>query len=137
MRPDFALDVVQIDHTLVDVMVVDHEHWRSIGRRWLTLAVDVASRAVVGFSVRKCEKIASQRLPRLRRLLLRKWRGNPLARLGTLATLSRQGGEGCPFGKLRALSEVEACPNFMFRSGRSPLPTVRKACGPAKRDGST
>jgi putative transposase len=51
LRPDFPLDVVQIDHTLVDVMVVDREHRQSIGRPWLTLAVDVASRAVVGFSV--------------------------------------------------------------------------------------
>jgi putative transposase len=46
LRPDFPLDVVQIDHTLVDVIVVDSEHRQSIGRPWLTLAVDVASRAV-------------------------------------------------------------------------------------------
>jgi putative transposase len=49
--PDFPMDVVQIDHTLVDVILVDHEHRRSIGRPWLTLAVDIASRAVVGFSI--------------------------------------------------------------------------------------
>jgi len=51
LRPDFPMDVVQIDHTLADVMVVDREHRQSIGRPWLTLAIDVASRAVVGFSV--------------------------------------------------------------------------------------
>jgi putative transposase len=51
LRPDAPLDTVQIDHTLVDVMVVDHEHRRSIGRPWLTLAVDIASRAVLGFSI--------------------------------------------------------------------------------------
>ena len=51
LRPDFPMDVVQIDHTLVDVMVVDREHRESIGRPWLTLAIDVASRAIVGFSV--------------------------------------------------------------------------------------
>jgi putative transposase len=51
LRPDFPMDVVQIDHTLVDVMVVDREHRRSIGRPWLTLAVDIASRAVIGFTV--------------------------------------------------------------------------------------
>jgi putative transposase len=51
LRPDFPLDVVQIDHTLADVMVVDREHRQSIGRPWLTLAIDVASRAVVGFGV--------------------------------------------------------------------------------------
>ncbi len=48
---DFPLDVVQIDHALVDVMVVDREHRLWIGRPWLTLAVDIASRAVLGFSV--------------------------------------------------------------------------------------
>jgi putative transposase len=45
------MDIVQIHHTLVDVMVVDREHRLSIGRPWLTLAIDAASRAVVGFSV--------------------------------------------------------------------------------------
>ena len=47
--PDFPMDIVQIDHTLVDVIVVDREHRRPIGRPWLTLAIDVASRTVVGF----------------------------------------------------------------------------------------
>jgi putative transposase len=51
LHPDFPLDVVQIDHTLADVMVVDRERREWIGRPWLTLAIDVASRAVVGFSV--------------------------------------------------------------------------------------
>ena len=46
-----SLDVVQIDHTLVAGMLGDREHRQSIGRPWLTLAVEVASRAVVGFSV--------------------------------------------------------------------------------------
>ena len=32
-------------------MLVDREHRQSIGRPWLTLAIDVASRAVIGFSV--------------------------------------------------------------------------------------
>jgi hypothetical protein len=45
------MDIVQIHHTLVDVMVVYREHRLSIGRPWLTLAIDAASRAVVGFSV--------------------------------------------------------------------------------------
>lgn len=51
LRADLPLDVVQIDHTLVDVSVVDREHRLSIGRPWLTLAIDIATRAVVGFSV--------------------------------------------------------------------------------------
>lgn len=43
------LAVVQIDHTLVDVHVVDDVHRKSIGRPWITLAIDVASRCVLGF----------------------------------------------------------------------------------------
>jgi len=31
-----------MDHTLADVMIVDSEHRRSIGRPWLSLAIDVA-----------------------------------------------------------------------------------------------
>jgi putative transposase len=46
-----ALELVQIDHTLADVMIVDSEYRRSIGRPWLSLAIDVASRAVMGFHV--------------------------------------------------------------------------------------
>ena len=50
-RVDNALDVVQIDHTPVDVIVVDEVHRRPMGRPWLTLAIDVATRVVVGFYV--------------------------------------------------------------------------------------
>lgn len=45
------LELVQIDHTLLDAIVVDQEYRRPIGRPWLTLAVDVASRMVTGFCV--------------------------------------------------------------------------------------
>lgn len=44
-----AYEVVQIDHTLVDVIVVDRVHRKPLQRLWLTLAVDVASRMVAGF----------------------------------------------------------------------------------------
>lgn len=44
-----VLDVVQIDHTQADVFVVDRFSRRNIGRPWLSLAIDVASRCVVGF----------------------------------------------------------------------------------------
>jgi putative transposase len=50
-RVDNALDVVQIDHTPIDVIVVDEAHRLPIGRPWLTLAIDVATRVVVGFYV--------------------------------------------------------------------------------------
>lgn len=46
---DFPLAVVQIDHTPLDVIIVDDEHRQSIGRPWLTLAVDVYSRMVTGY----------------------------------------------------------------------------------------
>jgi putative transposase len=48
-RADHALHIVQIDHTLVDLFVVDTVHRLPIQRPWLTLAIDVASRMVVGF----------------------------------------------------------------------------------------
>src|SRR6201987_2048935 len=41
---------VQIDHTRIDVIVVDEGDRLPIGRPWLTLAIDVASRAALGFS---------------------------------------------------------------------------------------
>lgn len=44
-----ALELVQIDHTLADVMIVDSVHRHSIGRPWLSLAIDVATRSVTGF----------------------------------------------------------------------------------------
>ena len=40
---------MQIDHPLVDVIVVDEIDREPIGRPWLTLAVDVATRMVPGF----------------------------------------------------------------------------------------
>ena len=51
LQAEFPMDVVPIDHTLADVIVVDRACRQWIGRPWLTLAVDVASRAVVGFRV--------------------------------------------------------------------------------------
>ena len=40
-----------MDHTPVDVIVVDNERRLSIGRPWLTSAIDVASRMVACFHV--------------------------------------------------------------------------------------
>src|ERR1035441_5738189 len=51
LRPEWPLDVSQMDHTPVDVTVVDNERRLPIGRPWLTLAIDVASRMVAGFHV--------------------------------------------------------------------------------------
>ena len=43
------LEIVQIDHTRVDVVVVDEETGQTIGRPWITLAIDVFTRMVTGF----------------------------------------------------------------------------------------
>ena len=45
---DYPLAVVQIDHTKVDIELVDDEHRLPIGRPWITLAIDVYSRMIVG-----------------------------------------------------------------------------------------
>lgn len=47
----FALDIVQIDHTLADVIVVDEVYRQPLGRPWLTIAIDIASRMVAGLYV--------------------------------------------------------------------------------------
>lgn len=44
-----ALAIVQVDHTLVDVMVVDEVRRESMGRPWITVAFDIATRTVLGF----------------------------------------------------------------------------------------
>ena len=46
---DGPLAVVQIDHTLLDIIVLDEELRLPIGRPWLTLAIDVWSRMVFGY----------------------------------------------------------------------------------------
>jgi putative transposase len=43
--------VVQIDHTPIDLIVVDEQYRRPIGRPYLTLAIDVYSRCIPGFSL--------------------------------------------------------------------------------------
>lgn len=45
----WPLALVQIDHTLVDVIAVDSVTRQPIQRPWLTIAIDVHSRCVVGF----------------------------------------------------------------------------------------
>jgi len=49
LEATWPLSLVQIDHTLVDVIVVDSVTRKPIQRPWLTLAIDVYSRCVVGF----------------------------------------------------------------------------------------
>lgn len=46
---EYPLAVVQIDHTPVDVILVDDVHRKPIDRPWITVAIDVFSRMTVGY----------------------------------------------------------------------------------------
>lgn len=46
---DYPLSLVQIDHTKLDIIIIDGHTKTPIGRPWLTLAIDVYSRMVVGY----------------------------------------------------------------------------------------
>ena len=48
---DYPLAVVQIDHTPVDVIVVDERYRLPLRRPWLTVATDVYSRMIVGYYI--------------------------------------------------------------------------------------
>jgi putative transposase len=45
------LDLVQIDHTPVDLILVDPTDREPIGRPWITVAIDTYSRCIAGFHV--------------------------------------------------------------------------------------
>ncbi len=45
---NYPLSVIQIDHTLFDIILVDDEYRLPIGRPWVTMAIDVNSRMVTG-----------------------------------------------------------------------------------------
>jgi putative transposase len=47
-EPEKPLDMVQMDHTPMDVIVVDEACRESIGRPYLTLAIDTMTRCIVG-----------------------------------------------------------------------------------------
>lgn len=46
--PKFPLDLLQLDHTKVDVIIVDPVDRKPIGRPWLSVAIDVHSRCIAG-----------------------------------------------------------------------------------------
>lgn len=48
---DFPLAVIQIDHTKLDIILVDDVYRKPIGRPWITMAVDVFSRMIPGFYI--------------------------------------------------------------------------------------
>ncbi|NJD33675.1 MAG: DDE-type integrase/transposase/recombinase [Betaproteobacteria bacterium] len=48
---DFPLSVVQVDHTPLDIILVDDVHRLPLKRPWLTLLIDVFSRMVLGYYI--------------------------------------------------------------------------------------
>ncbi|MBD7993919.1 transposase [Arthrobacter sp. Sa2CUA1] len=46
-----VLEQVQVDHTVIDVIVVDERERQPIGRPYLTVAIDVYSRCIIGMVV--------------------------------------------------------------------------------------
>ena len=48
---ELPLEVVQIDHTPADVILVDSFERKAIGRPWVTLAIDIATRMITGYHV--------------------------------------------------------------------------------------
>lgn len=48
---DYPLAVIQIDHTPLDIVLVDDHYRQPLDRPWITLAIDVYSRMVVGLYV--------------------------------------------------------------------------------------
>ncbi|MGO8844267.1 MAG: Mu transposase C-terminal domain-containing protein [Methylocella sp.] len=48
-RASRPLEIVQIDHTKVDIIVVDEQTREPLGRPWITLAMDIFTRMVTGF----------------------------------------------------------------------------------------
>ena len=48
---DWPLEIVQIDHTQADVLIVDRFTRKVIGRPWLSVAIDLATRTVPAFFI--------------------------------------------------------------------------------------
>lgn len=79
-KTGFPLEVVQIDHSPVDLILVDDIYRKPIGRPWITLAIDIDSRMITGYylsidepsetSVAMC--VAHSMLPKEEWLMLHK-----------------------------------------------------------------
>lgn len=50
-EPNYPLERVEIDHTKLDLFVVDAERKMPIGRPWLTSAIDVYSKCILGIYI--------------------------------------------------------------------------------------
>jgi putative transposase len=47
----FPLQMVAIDHTELDIIVLDDSRVHAVGRPWITLAIDIFSRMIVGYYI--------------------------------------------------------------------------------------
>ncbi|MEJ0050136.1 MAG: hypothetical protein WDN02_02780 [Methylovirgula sp.] len=47
----YPLEAVEVDHTPLDIMVVDEKNRTLLGRPWLTALIDRYSRCIIGFSI--------------------------------------------------------------------------------------
>ncbi|MGJ7567762.1 Mu transposase C-terminal domain-containing protein [Variovorax sp. GB1R11] len=48
---DYPLAIAQMDHTLLDIIVVDDKYRKAIRRAWITVLIDCYSRVILGFYV--------------------------------------------------------------------------------------
>src|SRR3546814_79332 len=48
---DYPLQIVQIDHTPADIIIVDEHFRKPLGRPTLTLQIDIATRVIPGFYI--------------------------------------------------------------------------------------
>lgn len=46
---EYPMQLIEIDHTIADIIIVDDEHREPIRRPWITVAIDVYSRMIVGY----------------------------------------------------------------------------------------
>ncbi|WP_067515302.1 Mu transposase C-terminal domain-containing protein [Endozoicomonas ascidiicola] len=51
LKLERALQRVEVDHTKLDVFVVDDENYMPLGRPWLTTSIDAMSRSITGFYI--------------------------------------------------------------------------------------
>lgn len=51
LKVDFPLDRIEIDHTPINLLVIDKKTMLPLGKPWLTLAIDKKTRMILGFYI--------------------------------------------------------------------------------------
>ncbi|MCW0234274.1 MAG: DDE-type integrase/transposase/recombinase, partial [Ferrovibrio sp.] len=127
-RPYRPLERVEIDHTVLDLMVVDDEYGTVIGRPTLTLAIDVATRMIVGLHLGFAAPSALVILRCLRNIIFPKHEivsrypsiKNTWDAYGVPETIVVDNG-----GELHAATVEEACRRLNIRMQHAPRKTPR------------